>query len=83
MDAALVTAVGVIVSAAVAGVAAEYGSKVAGRAQREGNAATGFNSLAQYLVRERDKAELDEKTAEARAIAAEAKVMVLELRGAP
>lgn len=78
MDAALVTTIGVIGSAIVAGVAAIYGSKVA----REGNAVTGFNSLAQYLVNERDKAELDEATAEVRAIAAEARVIVLELENA-
>jgi hypothetical protein len=79
MDGALVAALGVIGSAVATGAAAMYGSRVAGRAQQEGSAVTGFNSLAQYLVKERDKAELDEQTAEARAIAAEAKVMALEL----
>lgn len=78
MDGALVAALGVIGSAAVTGAVAMYGSKVAGRAQREGNALTGYNSLAEHLVKERDKAELDEKTAEARAVAAETKVIALE-----
>jgi hypothetical protein len=53
MDAALVTAFGVIGSAAVAGVAAMYGSRVSGRSQREGNAVTGFNSLTDQLQEER------------------------------
>ncbi|MEU6365790.1 hypothetical protein ABZ876_08540 [Streptomyces sp. NPDC046931] len=78
MDAALVTAFGVIGGAAVTGVAAMYGSKVAGRGQREGTALTGYDNLTQRLIAERDKAEMDEKTAEARASAAEAKASALE-----
>ncbi|MCI3272156.1 hypothetical protein [Streptomyces cylindrosporus] len=53
MDGALVAALGVIGSAAVTGAVAMYGSKVAGRAQREGNAVTGFNSLTDQLQEER------------------------------
>jgi uncharacterized protein YceH (UPF0502 family) len=78
MDGALTTAIGVIGSAVVAGGAAVYGSKVAGRAQQEGTALTGYDNLTQRLVAERDKAELDEKAADARASAAEAKVSALE-----
>lgn len=53
MDGALAAALGVIGSAAVTGAVAMYGSKVAGRAQREGNAVTGFNSLTDQLQEER------------------------------
>jgi nucleoside-diphosphate-sugar epimerase len=53
MDAALVTALGVIGSAVVAGAAAMYGSRISGRAQKEGNAVTGFNSLTDQLQEER------------------------------
>lgn len=53
MDGALVAALGVIGSAAVTGAVAMYGSKIAGRAQREGNAVTGFNSLTDQLQEER------------------------------
>jgi gas vesicle protein len=53
MDAALATALGVIGSAIVAGAAAMYGSRISGRAQREGNAVTGFNSLTDQLQEER------------------------------
>jgi gas vesicle protein len=53
MDAALATALGVIGSAVVAGAAAMYGSRISGRAQREGNAVNGFNSLTDQLQEER------------------------------
>jgi NADP-dependent 3-hydroxy acid dehydrogenase YdfG len=53
MDGALAAALGVIGSAAVTGAVAMYGSKVAGRAQREGNAVTGFSSLTNELQEER------------------------------
>jgi hypothetical protein len=78
MDAATVTALGVLGSAVVAGLAAMYGSRIAGRTQREGGVITGYDSLTNRLVAERDKAELDEKTAAARAATAEAKVATLE-----
>ena len=48
MDAALTTAIGVIGSAVVAGGAAVYGSKIAGRAQQEGTALTGYDNLTLY-----------------------------------
>jgi nucleoside-diphosphate-sugar epimerase len=59
MDGALVAALGVIGSAAVTGAVAMYGSKVAGRAQREGNAVTGFNSLTDQLQEERKELRAD------------------------
>jgi hypothetical protein len=45
MDAATVTAIGVLGSALVAGLAAMYGSRIAGRTQREGGVIGGYNSL--------------------------------------
>ncbi|WP_405841638.1 hypothetical protein [Streptomyces sp. NBC_01518] len=88
MDAALVTALGVIGSAAVAGAAAMYGSKVAGRAQREGTALTGYDNLTARLVAERDKAEKDQATAEQRVDVLELEVarlrlLVTQLGGTP
>ena len=88
MDAALVTALGVIGSAVVAGAAAMYGSKVAGRAQQEGTALTGYDNLTQRLVAERDKAETDQAKAEQRADVLELEVarlrlLVTQLGGTP
>lgn len=88
MDAALVTAIGVIGSAAAAGAAAMYGSKVAGRAQREGNALTGYDNLTKRLVDERDKAEADQTKAEQRVEVLELEVarlrlLVTQLGGTP
>ncbi|MFJ4785520.1 hypothetical protein [Streptomyces sp. NPDC088794] len=79
MDAALVTAIGVIGSAVVAGAAAMYGSKVAGRAQQEGTALTGYDNLTARLVAERDKAEADQAKAEQRADVLELEVARLRL----
>lgn len=78
MDAALLTAIGALIAGPVAAAAAMYGNRGANRAARETSAVTGYDSLTQRLVAERDKAEMDEKTAEARASAAEAKVSALE-----
>jgi hypothetical protein len=88
MDAALVTAFGVIGSAAVAGVAAMYGSRVSGRSQREGNAVTGFNSLTDQLQEERKelRAELAQarlELATERAEVSRLKLMVQQLGGQP
>ncbi|MFJ2162586.1 hypothetical protein [Streptomyces sp. NPDC087856] len=88
MDAAYVTAIGVIVSAAVAGAAAVHGSRVAGRAQREGTALTGYDNLTQRLVAERDKAETDQARAEDRVEVLELEVarlrqLVIQLGGTP
>ncbi|MFF0139650.1 hypothetical protein ACFYRN_24755 [Streptomyces sp. NPDC005227] len=78
MDAAMVTAVAALIAGPVAAAAAMYGQRGANRASREGSALNGYDSLTQRLVAERDKAELDEKTAEARATASEARVAGLE-----
>jgi nucleoside-diphosphate-sugar epimerase len=88
MDAALATAIGVIGSATVAGAAAMYGSKVAGRAQREGNAVNGFNSLTDQLQEERkelraDLAALRLELATERAETARLKLLVQSLGGQP
>jgi nucleoside-diphosphate-sugar epimerase len=88
MDAALVTAIGVIGSAAVAGAAAMYGSKVAGRAQREGNAVNGFNSLTDQLQEERkelrsDVAALRLELAAEKAETARLRLVVQQLGGQP
>ena len=88
MDAALTTAIGVIGSAVVAGGAAVYGSKVAGRAQQEGTALTGYDNLTQRLVAERDKAEADQAKAEQRVEVLELEVarlrlLVTQLGGTP
>ncbi|MDX2697116.1 hypothetical protein [Streptomyces ipomoeae] len=78
MDAAMVTAIAALIAGPVAAVGAMYGQRGANRAAKETSAVTGYDSLTQRLVAERDKAEMDEKTAEARASAAEAKVASLE-----
>jgi hypothetical protein len=78
MDAALITAVSALIAGPVAAAAAMYGSRGATRAAREGTALTGYDNLTQRLTAERDKAEMDEKAAEARASAAEARAAALE-----
>jgi hypothetical protein len=88
VDAATVTAIGVLGSAAVAGLAAMYGSRVAGRAQQEGNAVTGFNSLTDQLQEERkelraDVAALRLELATEKAEAARLRLLVRELGGTP
>lgn len=74
----MVTAIGALVVGVMSAVAAMYGSRGANRAASQASAATMYDSLTQRLVAERDKAEMDEKAAEARASAAEAKVHALE-----
>ncbi|WP_405769344.1 hypothetical protein OG539_32890 [Actinacidiphila glaucinigra] len=88
MDAALVTAIGVIISAAVAAAAAMYGSKAAGRAQREGNAVNGFNSLTDQLQEERKEWKAEAATLRAdlaaeRAESARLRLLVTQLGGQP
>lgn len=75
MDAALVTAIGALIAGPVAAAAAMYGNRGANRAAREASAVTGYDSLTQRLVAERDKAEADQAKAEAR-------VEILELENA-
>ncbi|MET7514083.1 hypothetical protein ABZS88_11490 [Streptomyces sp. NPDC005480] len=79
MDAATVTALGVLGSAAVAGVAAMYGSRIAGRTQREGGVIGGYDNLTARLVAERDKAEADQTKAEANVQMLELEVARLRL----
>jgi gas vesicle protein len=79
MDAALVTAVGVIGSAAVAAAAAMYGSRAAGRAQREGNAVNGFNSLTDQLQEERKELRTEVATLKAELAAEKAEAARLRL----
>jgi uncharacterized protein involved in exopolysaccharide biosynthesis len=74
----MVTAIGALIAGPVAAMAAMYGSRGPNRAASETSAVTGYDSLTQRLVAERDKAEMDEKAAEARASAAEAKMHALE-----
>ncbi|MEV6833464.1 hypothetical protein AB0N17_02865 [Streptomyces sp. NPDC051133] len=80
MNAAMVTAVSALIAGPLAAAAAMYGSRGATRATREGTALTGYDNLTQRLIAERDKAELDEKTAEARATTAEAQATAAEAR---
>lgn len=72
MDAAMVTAIGALLASPLAAAAGIYGSRIAGRAQREGGVITGYDSLTGRLTAERDKAEKDQA-------AAETKVATLEL----
>ncbi|MBA2812793.1 hypothetical protein E0500_037120 [Streptomyces sp. KM273126] len=77
MDAAMVTAIGALIAGPVAAIAVAYGTRDANRGAREAGAATGYGSLTQRLIAERDKAEVDQ--AEADQTKAEARVEVLEL----
>jgi nucleoside-diphosphate-sugar epimerase len=88
MDGALVAALGVIGSAAVTGAVAMYGSRVAGRAQREGNAVTGFNSLTDQLQEERKELKTEVATLKAelaaeRAESARLRLLLQQAGGAP
>ncbi|MFJ9214217.1 hypothetical protein [Streptomyces sp. NPDC102264] len=88
MDAAMLTAIGALLAAPVAAAAAVYGSRGAARAAREGGVITGYDSLTARLITERDKAETDQATAEARAAALELEVarlrlLVTQLGGTP
>ncbi|MGW1949059.1 hypothetical protein ACWCRC_32650 [Streptomyces sp. NPDC001940] len=79
MDAAMVTAIAALVGAPIAGAAAVYGSRAAGRAQREGGVIGGYDNLTQRLVSERDKAEADQAKAEAQVQTLELEVARLRL----
>lgn len=78
MDAVMVTAIAGLIGGPLAALGVMYSSRGANRAARETSAVTGYDSLTKALVAERDKAEMDEKAAQARASAAEAKVSALE-----
>ena len=79
MDAAMVTAIAAFIGGPVAAAATVYSTRGATRVQREGGAIAGYDSLTTRLAAERDKAELDEKAAVARAAGAEARAQMLEL----
>lgn len=88
MDAAMLTALGALLSSPVVAAAAIYGSRGANRASREGTLMTGYDTLTARLTTERDKAEADQATAEARAAALELEVarlrlLVTQLGGTP
>lgn len=88
MDAATVTAIGVLGSALVAGLAAMYGSRIAGRAQREGGVIGGYNSLTDQLQEERkelraDLTALRLELATEKAETARLKLLVMQLGGTP
>lgn len=78
MDAAMVTAIAGLIGGPLAALGVIYSSRGANRAARETSAVTGYDSLTQRLVAERDKAEMDEKAAEARASAAESRASAAE-----
>ena len=88
MDAATVTAIGVLGSALVAGLAAMYGSRIAGRTQREGGVIGGYNSLTDQLQEERKELRADLATVRAELAAerletARLRLLLQQLGGAP
>jgi nitrous oxide reductase accessory protein NosL len=88
MDAAMLTALGALLASPLAAAAAAYGSRGATRAAREGGVITGYDSLSARLMTERDKAEKDQATAEAKVAALELEVsrlrfLVTQLGGTP
>lgn len=88
MDAAMVTAIAGLIGGPVAAAAVVYSSRGANRAAREASAVTGYDSLTQRLVSERDKAEADQAKAEQRVEVLELEVarlrlLVTQLGGTP
>jgi hypothetical protein len=88
MDAATVTAISVLGSALVAGLAAMYGSRIAGRTQREGGVIGGYNSLTDQLQEERadfrkELATVRAELAAERLETARLRLLVTQLGGAP
>ncbi|MGW8679680.1 hypothetical protein ACWGNN_01185 [Streptomyces sp. NPDC055817] len=88
MDAAMVTAIAALVGAPIAGAAAVYGSRAAGRTQREGGVIGGYNSLTDQLQEERkelraDVAALRMELAAEKAESARLKLLVVQLGGSP
>ena len=88
MDAATVTALGVLGSALMAGLAAMYGSRIAGRTQQEGGVIGGYNSLTDQLQEERkelraDLSALRLELATEKAETARLKLLVQSLGGTP
>jgi hypothetical protein len=84
----MVTAIGALIAGPLAAAAAMYGNRGATRAAREASAVTGYDSLTQRLVAERDKAEADQAKAEQRADLLELenarlRLLVQQLGGTP
>lgn len=88
MDAALVTAIAALIGGPVAGAAAIYGSRAAGRTQREGGVIGGYNALTNELQEERKELLIELRVVRAE-LAAERlesmrlKQLVKELGGEP
>lgn len=80
MDAAVAGAIAAVIVGTLSAAGVMYGSRGANRAARETSAVTGYDSLTKALVAERDKAEMDEKAAEARASAAESRASAAEAK---
>lgn len=92
MDAATITAIAALGSAAVAGAAAIYGNRVSSRTQREGGVITGYHALTDQLQEERKEiraeartelAELRALLAAERAESARLRLLVSQLGGSP
>lgn len=84
----MVTAIGALLASPVAAAAAVYGSRLAGRVQREGGVITGYSSLTDQLQEERielrtDLAALRAELAAERAEVARLKTLVQQLGGSP
>jgi hypothetical protein len=80
VDAGMVSAIAGLIGGPMTVAGVIYSSRGANRAAREASAVTGYDSLTQRLVAERDKAEMDEKAAEARASAAESRASAAEAK---
>jgi hypothetical protein len=88
MDAAMVTAIAALIGSPVAAAAAIYGSRAAGRAQREGGVIGGYNSLTDQLQEERkelraDLAAVRQELAAEKLESARLRLLVQQLGGAP
>lgn len=88
MSAAMITAIAALLGSPLVAVAAIVGSRGANRVAREGGALSGYDSLTQRLVAERDKAEKDQALAESRAERLELenarlRLLVTQLGGTP
>lgn len=86
MSAAMVAALATLLGAPVAAIAAVYGSRVAGRVQREGGVLKGYNALTDQLQEERadlrkDLATVRMELAAERAESARLRLMVTQLGG--
>jgi hypothetical protein len=88
MDAAMVMAIAALIGGPVTGAAAVYGSRAAGRAQREGIVLTSYDSLTDQLQEERRELRADLATVRAelaaeRAECARLRLLVQQLGGSP